>query len=80
MSFVVVTLFLAIQAQTPSPSQQVPTFRTGVDIVQLDVTVLDKVAIVTLCLLMVALGLFPSLMVPMVQTGVQNIINLLGGA
>jgi NADH-quinone oxidoreductase subunit M len=45
-----------------------------------DVTVLDKVAIVTLCLLMVGLGLFPSLMVPMVQTGVQNILNLLGGA
>ena len=45
-----------------------------------DVTVLDKIAIVTLCLLMVGLGLFPSLMVPMVQTGVQNILNLLGGA
>ncbi len=45
-----------------------------------DVTVLDKVAIVTLCVLMVGLGLFPSLMVPMVQTGVQNILNLLGGA
>ena len=40
----------------------------------------DKVAIVTLCLLMVALGLFPSLMVPMVATGVQNILSLLGGA
>jgi NADH-quinone oxidoreductase subunit M len=45
-----------------------------------DVTVLDKVAIVTLCVLMVGLGLFPSLMVPMVETGVQNILRLLGGA
>src|SRR4051812_27541904 len=30
------------QAQTPLPTQQPPTFRTGIDIVQLDVTVLDK--------------------------------------
>ena len=45
-----------------------------------DVTVLDKVAIATLCLLMVGIGLFPGLMVPMVQTGVENILRLLGGA
>jgi NADH-quinone oxidoreductase subunit M len=45
-----------------------------------DITVLDKIAIVTLCILMIGLGLFPSLMVPMVQTGVENILRLLGGA
>jgi len=45
-----------------------------------NITVLDKVAIATLCLLMVGLGLFPSLMAPMVQTGVRHIMNLLGGA
>src|SRR5215211_3215073 len=45
-----------------------------------DVTVLDKVAITTLCLFMIAIGLFPSVMVPMVQTGVENILRLLGGA
>jgi NADH-quinone oxidoreductase subunit M len=44
------------------------------------ITALDKVAILTLCLLMVLLGLFPRLMVPMVQTGVDNILRLLGGA
>ena len=44
------------------------------------ITVLDKVAIGTLCSLMVGIGLFPSLMVPMVQTGVENILRLLGGA
>jgi NADH-quinone oxidoreductase subunit M len=43
-------------------------------------TALDKVAIATLCLLMVALGLFPGLMAPMVQHGVDNILRLLGGA
>ena len=45
-----------------------------------DVNVLDKVAIVTVCILMIAIGLMPSLMVPMVQTGVENILRLLGGA
>jgi len=44
-----------------------------------DVNVLDKVAIVTVCLLMIAIGLMPGLMVPMVQTGVENILRLLGG-
>lgn len=45
-----------------------------------DVNVLDKVAILTVCVLMIAIGLFPSLIVPMVQTGVDNILRLLGGA
>lgn len=45
-----------------------------------DVTVLDKIAITTLCLFMILIGLFPRFMVPMVQTGVENILRLLGGA
>src|SRR5215216_2458620 len=45
-----------------------------------DITALDKVAITTLCLFMIIIGLFPSFMVPMVQTGVENILRLLGGA
>jgi len=47
-----------------------------------DVTVLDKVAITTLCLLMIIIGLFPRFMVPMVETGVKHILDLLqlGGA
>ena len=44
------------------------------------ITLLDKIAIVTLCAFMVLIGLFPGLMVPMVQTGVDNILRLLGGA
>ncbi|MBK9927281.1 MAG: NADH-quinone oxidoreductase subunit M [Anaerolineales bacterium] len=42
-----------------------------------DITVLDKIAIATLCLLMIGIGLFPSLMVPMVQTGVKHITDIL---
>ncbi|MBN8583044.1 MAG: NADH-quinone oxidoreductase subunit M [Anaerolineae bacterium] len=45
-----------------------------------DVTVLDKVAITTLCLFMVGIGLFPAIMVPMVESGVGYIMRLLGGA
>ncbi len=45
-----------------------------------DVTLLDKVAIATLCLFMIVIGLFPSFMVPMVEQGVENILRLLGGA
>ncbi len=45
-----------------------------------DITVLDKIAITTLCLFMVIIGLAPSIMVPLVQTGVDNILRLLGGA
>ena len=44
------------------------------------ITPIDKVAIVTLCACMVLLGLFPGLMAPMVSTGVENILRLLGGA
>lgn len=44
-----------------------------------DVTVLDKIAIATVCVLMIGIGIFPSIMAPMVQTGVDNILRLLGG-
>jgi NADH-quinone oxidoreductase subunit M len=44
-----------------------------------DITMLDKVAITTLCLFMILIGLFPGFMVPMVETGVENILRLLGG-
>jgi len=45
-----------------------------------DITVLDKVAIAFLSLFLVGLGVYPSLMVPMVESGVHNILRLLGGA
>lgn len=40
----------------------------------------DKISLVLLCAIMVGLGLFPALMVPWVQTGVQHVLSLLGGA
>jgi hypothetical protein len=42
-----------------------------------DITVLDKVAITTLCLFMILIGLYPAFMAPMVDTGVSYILNLL---
>jgi NADH:ubiquinone oxidoreductase subunit 4 (subunit M) len=44
-----------------------------------DVTVLDKVALVFLSAIMIGVGVFPSLIVPLVQSGVSNILRLLGG-
>ncbi len=45
-----------------------------------DVTALDKVALVFLSAILIALGVLPILMVPWVQSGVDNIMRLLGGA
>lgn len=44
------------------------------------VTWRDRLAVVTLCAFMIVIGLFPAVMVPMVQTGVSHILTLLGGA
>jgi NADH-quinone oxidoreductase subunit M len=45
-----------------------------------DVTVLDKVALVLLCVIMVTIGVYPAIMGPLVSSGVQNILRLFGGA
>jgi NADH-quinone oxidoreductase subunit M len=45
-----------------------------------DVTVLDKVALGTLSLILIVVGVYPSVMVPLVQSGVQNVLRLFGGA
>jgi len=45
-----------------------------------DVSVLDKVSMAILVVMMIALGVFPSLMYPMVQSGVNYILALVGGA
>jgi NADH-quinone oxidoreductase subunit M len=44
------------------------------------INTLDKIALLLLMALMVGIGLFPALMVPWVQSGVQHILILLGGA
>jgi NADH-quinone oxidoreductase subunit M len=44
------------------------------------INTLDRIAIVFLCMLMIGIGVFPSLMVPWVSSGVQHILTLLGGA
>jgi len=45
-----------------------------------DIKVLEKVALGLLCLAMIGVGLFPSVMVPVVESGVQHVLSLLGGA
>ena len=45
-----------------------------------DISFLDKIAIGLLCTTMIAIGWFPSLMAPMIESGVNRILLLLGGA
>ncbi|MBM3144037.1 MAG: NADH-quinone oxidoreductase subunit M [Chloroflexi bacterium] len=45
-----------------------------------DVIALDKVALALLAGILIVVGIYPSVMVPMVETGVENILRLLGGA
>jgi len=45
-----------------------------------DVTPLDKIALVLLSAILIGVGVFPSVMVPMVESGVEHILRLLGGA
>jgi NADH-quinone oxidoreductase subunit M len=45
-----------------------------------DVTVLDKVALTMLCIIMVTLGVLPSVMSGLVSSGVERIVALFGGA
>jgi NADH-quinone oxidoreductase subunit M len=45
-----------------------------------DVTVLDKIALILIAVMLIGVGVFPSVMVPLVESGVDNILRLLGGA
>ena len=45
-----------------------------------DVTVLDKVAVVFLSAVLIVLGVYPAIMVNLVESGVNNVLRLLGGA
>jgi NADH-quinone oxidoreductase subunit M len=44
------------------------------------VNALDKVALVLLSAILIIVGVYPSIMVPLVESGVENILRLLGGA
>jgi NADH-quinone oxidoreductase subunit M len=44
-----------------------------------DVTVSEKIALGLLCLMLIGIGIFPSIMVPMVEKGVTTVLGLLGG-
>jgi NADH-quinone oxidoreductase subunit M len=45
-----------------------------------DVTVLDKVALTLLSGIMILIGIYPAIIVPLVESGVGNVLRLLGGA
>ena len=43
------------------------------------ITVLDKIALATLLVWLVLLGVYPRLMAPMIESGVKPIVSMLGG-
>lgn len=45
-----------------------------------DITLKDKISTILLAVIMIALGIFPGLMAPMISSGVDHILALLGGA
>jgi NADH-quinone oxidoreductase subunit M len=45
-----------------------------------DVTRKDKLALTLLCLIMITIGVYPSIMSNLVSSGVQHILSLFGGA
>jgi NADH-quinone oxidoreductase subunit M len=45
-----------------------------------DISVLDKVALALLCVILVGVGIYPGVMVPLVESGVNNVLRLFGGA
>jgi len=45
-----------------------------------DISLMDKISIGLLSLFMIGLGLLPQMMVPLIETGVNHILTLIGGA
>jgi len=45
-----------------------------------DIKFSEKLALGVLCVFMVGIGIFPNIIVPMIQSGMQSVLALLGGA
>ena len=45
-----------------------------------DIKALDKIALVFLSIILIIVGIYPSIIVPLVDSGVNNVLRLLGGA
>jgi len=45
-----------------------------------DITIMDKIVVIMLSLIMIIIGLFPSILVPVIEAGVKHILVLVGGA
>jgi len=45
-----------------------------------DITIMDKIVVIMLSLIMIVIGLFPSVLVPVIESGVKHILVIVGGA
>ena len=56
--------------ETPEP------IKTGLT----DISIMDKIVVIMLSLVMIIIGIFPSVIVPVIESGVKHILLLAGGA
>ena len=56
--------------ETPEP------IRSGLS----DISIMDKIVVIMLSFIMIIIGIFPSLLVPVIESGVKHILILVGGA
>ncbi len=45
-----------------------------------DISIMDKIVVIMLSLIMIVVGLFPSVLVPVIESGVKHILVIVGGA
>ncbi len=45
-----------------------------------DISTMDKIVVIMLSLIMFVIGLFPSVLVPVIESGVKHILVIVGGA
>jgi NADH:ubiquinone oxidoreductase subunit 4 (subunit M) len=45
-----------------------------------DISIMDKIVVVMLSLIMIIIGLFPSVITPVIESSVNHILVLVGGA
>jgi len=45
-----------------------------------DISIMDKIVVVMLSLIMILIGVLPSVLVPVIEAGVRHILVLVGGA
>lgn len=76
ISIVVTAAYILLVVRMVFFGETPEALKTGVP----DITLRDKLVVIGLSLIMIAIGIFPSIITPTIQAGVSHILFLLGGA